>query len=137
MVAIIDAEPDYFRAADILAWYERRETSTIALFETFAAMLRKCGDSTLAEERLREFIHEYDIQVVPLDDFIGQVARTAFVRFGKGRNSKAALNMGDCFAYAASSRLEIDLLYIGEDFPNTDVRTADLPEFLRSKPNDS
>ncbi|MDZ4370909.1 MAG: type II toxin-antitoxin system VapC family toxin [Phenylobacterium sp.] len=47
----------------------------------------------------------------------------AFLRFGKGRH-RARLNLGDCFAYALAKRLDAPLLYKGEDFAFTDVRSA-------------
>jgi ribonuclease VapC len=51
------------------------------------------------------------------------MAIDAFDRFGKGRH-KAALNLGDCFAYACALALEEPLLFKGQDFPQTDVTVA-------------
>ncbi len=39
------------------------------------------------------------MQIVPHDAGLTEVAREAFLRFGKGRHP-AALNFGDCAAYA-------------------------------------
>ena len=47
----------------------------------------------------------------------------AFQRFGKGRHP-AALNFGDCMAYALAKSLDAPLLYKGDDFALTDVRAA-------------
>ncbi len=33
----------------------------------------------------------------------------------------AALNMGDCFAYACAKALAVPLLYKGDDFAQTDL----------------
>ncbi len=41
----------------------------------------------------------------------------------KGRHP-AALNFGDCFAYACARHAGISLLYKGEDFPLTDIAPA-------------
>lgn len=40
--------------------------------------------------------------------------------YGKGRHP-AALNMGDCFAYACAQAHRARLLYKGEDFARTDL----------------
>jgi len=52
-----------------------------------------------------------------------RLARGAAVRIGKGRH-KAALNFGDCFAYALARSEGIKLLCTGNDFPQTDVELA-------------
>ncbi|MDB5457684.1 MAG: VapC toxin family domain ribonuclease [Caulobacter sp.] len=50
-------------------------------------------------------------------------ALDAYLRWGKGVH-RAGLNMGDCFAYALAKALDAPLLYKGDDFPLTDVRSA-------------
>ncbi|MEC9461648.1 MAG: type II toxin-antitoxin system VapC family toxin, partial [Pseudomonadota bacterium] len=53
----------------------------------------------------------------------GNLARQAFLDFGKGRH-KAGLNFGDCFAYALAKDLDEPLLFKGKDFAQTDIRSA-------------
>jgi ribonuclease VapC len=50
-------------------------------------------------------------------------ALAAYLAYGKGVH-RAGLNMGDCFAYALAKQLGAPLLYKGDDFPFTDVRSA-------------
>lgn len=52
-----------------------------------------------------------------------QQAWSAFRRFGKGRH-RAHLNYGDCFSYAAAKHFDCPLLFIGNDFSQTDIRSA-------------
>lgn len=52
-----------------------------------------------------------------------EIARDAFRRFGEGRHP-AALNFGDCFAYALASALGESPLFVGNDFAQTDVVAA-------------
>lgn len=47
----------------------------------------------------------------------------AWLQFGKGRHP-AALNLGDCLAYAAARVGGQPLLCVGEDFPRTDLELA-------------
>ncbi len=47
-------------------------------------------------------------------------ALEAHARYGKGRHP-AALNMGDCLAYACAKANQAKLLYKGGDFAKTDM----------------
>jgi ribonuclease VapC len=47
----------------------------------------------------------------------------AYAKFGKGRHA-AALNMGDCFAYACAKANRARLLFKGDDFAKTDIATG-------------
>lgn len=51
------------------------------------------------------------------------VAVDAWLRFGKGRHP-AALNFGDCIAYAVAHLSGQPLLFVGEDFTRTDIPNA-------------
>ena len=47
----------------------------------------------------------------------------AYGRWGKGAHP-ASLNYGDCFAYEVAIEHNCPLLYVGDDFVQTDVRSA-------------
>jgi len=47
----------------------------------------------------------------------------AYETWGKGVHP-AALNLGDCFAYAVAKEHDCRLLYVGKDFARTDVESA-------------
>ncbi len=51
------------------------------------------------------------------------LAIDAFRRFGR-RRYPASLNIGDCFAYALAAAMEEELLFKGDDFAQTDIRSA-------------
>ena len=61
--------------------------------------------------------------IVRNDVALGGPAFAAFLKFGKGRHA-ARLNLGDCFAYALAKSLDAPLLYKGDDFTKTDIRSA-------------
>lgn len=44
--------------------------------------------------------------------------------FGKGAGHAAALNFGDCFAYALAKTLAAPLLFKGDGFAKTDLKSA-------------
>ena len=52
-----------------------------------------------------------------------KAARRAWRRYGKGRHP-AALNFGDCFAYALAQATGEPLLFKGDDFARTDIPPA-------------
>ena len=74
---------------------------------------------------LDAFVDEAGIELMPVTHEQVEVARLAWRRYGKG-NHPAALNFGDCFAYALAQQIGEPLLFKGEDFVLTDVgRVAD------------
>ena len=48
----------------------------------------------------------------------------AFITFGKGSGHRAGLNFGDVFSYALAKVRDLPLLYKGDDFTHTDIRSA-------------
>lgn len=72
---------------------------------------------------LDELLAEADMDVVPFDATQATLAREAFLRFGKGRHP-AALNFGDCAAYALAKLRKAPLLFKGNDFSKTDIAAA-------------
>ena len=69
------------------------------------------------------FIQESGIELASVTIEQVAVARQAWRRFGKGHHP-AALNFGDCFAYALATSTDEPLLFKGEDFARTDVTRA-------------
>lgn len=64
------------------------------------------------------------LELVPVDEEQTRIALDARIRFGKGFGHSAKLNFGDCFSYALAKTLRAPLLYTGDDFDRTDVRSA-------------
>lgn len=64
-----------------------------------------------------------EANIVSVSSQTARLARQAYADFGKGRHS-AALNFGDCFAYALAKETGEPLLYKGNDFARTDVISA-------------
>jgi ribonuclease VapC len=62
-------------------------------------------------------------ETVDLTPVRAHLAATAYARWGKTFHP-ASLNFGDCFAYATAQEFSCPLLYIGNDFAQTDVISA-------------
>jgi ribonuclease VapC len=71
-----------------------------------------------------EFLSLVEPEIVPFDMEQLVAAREAYVRFGRGSRQAANLNMGDCFAYALAKTRNVPLLFKGDDFVHTDIRSA-------------
>lgn len=100
-------------------------TSPLAVFEMVAALTRRRRQSAeRSAEQVQTFLDTAGIAVVPITEADGRAALTAFARFGKGQGHPAQLNMGDCFAYACARTHEVPLLFVGNDFPQTDIAAA-------------
>lgn len=69
---------------------------------------------------LSRFLEEYQIMLMPFTEGHYGIAVSAWLKYGKGRHP-AALNFGDCMSYAIAKAAEMPLLYIGDDFPQTDL----------------
>lgn len=63
--------------------------------------------------------------VAPVSEAGARRVAQAYARWGKGRHP-AALNFGDCFAYALAKERDCPLLYVGKDFAKTDIQGVDL-----------
>ncbi len=77
-----------------------------------------------ARTDLDTFLSLAGIEVVPVDVRQSGLALEARVKFGRGFGSRAKLNFGDCFAYALAKSMNAPLLFIGNDFSETDVVPA-------------
>jgi ribonuclease VapC len=75
---------------------------------------------------LDALVQRAGVEIVPFDLALATGARMAFLRFGKGRHP-AALNLGDCAAYALAKARDLPLLFKGNDFARTDITPAISP----------
>ncbi len=124
LVAIIAGETDADELADRLEPFETRFCSAISVWESVAA-LRKSYAMTVAAafEEVNVYVTDLRLTYVPIAERELVIAISAFETYGKGRH-KAALNMGDCFAYACAKANGAKLLFKGGDFALTDVDAA-------------
>jgi ribonuclease VapC len=124
IIAIIAAEDDGPSLSVRLGQATRVYVSPIAIYEATLGLAR-IGNASLLDTvaLLDRFLAEVGAAIVPIDGDIGRDAIDAFDRFGRGHHA-AALNLGDCFAYACARRLDAALLCKGTDFPRTDAILA-------------
>ena len=121
VVAILLAESDAARYERAISMAWPRRMSVVALLETTMVIEGRSGPD--AGDDLDLFLQEADIELEPVTLEQVEAARRAWRRFGKGHHP-AALNFGDCFAYALASTKREPLLFKGGDFARTDVEAA-------------
>ena len=122
--SMISGEHDAASLAQKLREADVRLTSPLAVWETAANVSRilKVEHGT-GETLVREFLAEFKIEIIAVLPEMTSFALDAFRRYGKGRHP-AALNFGDCFAYACARHHKVSLLYKGNDFALTDIESA-------------
>ncbi len=78
----------------------------------------------ILKARLEAIFENPGIQVEPVTFEQAKIARQAYRDYGKGSGHKANLNFGDCFSYALARDKREPILYKGDDFVHTDLRSA-------------
>ena len=78
----------------------------------------------IASRRFDELIEEAQIAIEPVTEAQARIARQAYRDFGKTSGHPAKLNFGDCFSYALAKSTGEPLLFKGQDFTQTDVKSA-------------
>lgn len=64
-----------------------------------------------------------DLELVEVTADRARQVGEAYARWGKGFHP-AGLSFGDCFAYALARERGATLLFVGDDFSRTDVKSA-------------
>lgn len=122
LAAVVLGEPD---AEAYLGVMQRAigelTLSAATLVEASIVVEAKQGPDAAAD--LATLLTSLAVETVPVDAAQAAMAVAAWRRFGKGRHP-AALNFGDCFAYALATTTGGRLLFKGQDFPQTDVSSA-------------
>ena len=121
MVAILYREPEAEAFTRLIHDADECRISVASYVELSIVVENQLGPEGM---RLAEaFFRRAGVTVEPVTVEQGELARQAFLDFGKGRH-KAGLNYGDCFPYALAKATGELLLFKGNDFSQTDIRTA-------------
>ena len=125
IVAIMMEEPGSRQLAERLESAAQPMTSPIAIFEAVLAIRRILQVTVeIASDRVDDFLAITGTRSISVTPDIAALALDAFARYGKGQGYPAQLNMGDRFAYAVAKKQDAPLLFKGDDFGKTDIRTV-------------
>lgn len=122
VVAILADEQDAIRYVSKL-WESAGATISAANYLECGIVLDNGPDPRVGRA-LDQFLLESKIAITSVTPEMARRARSAYRDFGKGSGHRARLNFGDCFAYALATECNDTLLYKGDDFGHTDVRSA-------------
>ncbi len=87
------------------------------------SVVLEAREGAAAGHELHTFLKATAIEQTPVTGEHLDAARRAWRRFGNGKHA-AALNFGDCFAYALADVTGEPLPFKGEDCARTDVEAA-------------
>lgn len=121
IVAILRNELEALRLEKALVADPIRLIPATCVLEARMVLASRRGEHALAEIDL--WLHKIAADIIPVDADLVDLATQAWLTYGKGRHP-AALNFADCFSYALAKRADEPLLFIGNDFSQTDIEAA-------------
>lgn len=121
IVAILLDEPDAQHLLKQIEIDPAPTTSVVNAVESTISVGKQIRSYGRAWALVRNFIEEAQLRLegVPVDA-LDEIVDT-YLRYGKGTGHPARLNFGDCFSYALAKRANLELLYKGDDFAQTDL----------------
>lgn len=123
--ALVAIALDEAPANDLRAVLVRAESCVISAATLVeASIVIDSRGNPIAARVFDQLISSGLLTVVPFTLEQAQIARQAYRDFGRGSGHPANLNFGDCFSYALASVRREPLLYVGDDFSHTDIRSA-------------
>lgn len=121
LMAIALDEP---QADALMSLLEAERSLAISAVTVAEALIVGRGRGVAAE--IHKVVDRFDFQVGVVDLAEARRVAGAYARWGKGMHA-AALNFADCFAYALAKQQDCPLLFVGNDFARTDVRSGLAP----------
>ncbi|MSQ02367.1 MAG: type II toxin-antitoxin system VapC family toxin [Myxococcales bacterium] len=118
VIAMLESESDAPAIREAFVATSPRWIGAVGVMECAIVLERRRGG--LAKAGLDALLARFSVRTLAFDGTQVVAAHRAYQQFGKGRHP-AALNLGDCCAYAASKALALPLLQKGDDFRRTDL----------------
>ena len=122
LIAICGDEPERRQFLERILGAEHVSMSSASWLE--AAVVVDARRDPVLSRRFDELIRSVEIDIVPVTASQSAIARQAYRDFGRGSGHPARLNFGDCFSYALATEADEPLLFKGDDFVYTDVRSV-------------
>ena len=122
IIAILRGEDDAEVYARALAAGDVRRLSAASYLE--CGIVLDTQRDPIVSRGLDNLLEEAEFVIEPVTERQARLARVAYADFGKGSGHPAGLNFGDCLSYALAQDLREPLLWKGDDFGHTGVRSA-------------
>jgi ribonuclease VapC len=121
LVAVLAQEPDAALFSRLMGESSRVRVSAATVLETSLVIGPNGVDG------LDLLLRSAGADIMPFDQTQLDQARVGHFRYGRGRGSRARLNLGDSFSYGLAMSMGEPLLFKGNDFALTDVTPAYVP----------
>lgn len=118
LMAILLGEADSDACMDVL-----EGAAALAISAGTAAEALIVADRRGLGEEMRRLLDGLGFEISPVTPASARLVAEGYARWGKGA-PPAGLNFGDCFAYALAAERVAPLLYVGDDFAQTDLSPA-------------
>jgi ribonuclease VapC len=122
LVAILRKEPEEPSFGRILDDAESLRISAATYLE-LSIVIDSRQDPTMSR-KIDDLLDRFSIEVEPVTAEQARIARQAYRDYGRGSGHAANLNFGDCFSYALARAKREPILFKGDDFGHTDLRSA-------------
>ena len=119
VLAWLKSEPERERIVQALEAHSVCRVSAVSVLEAHIVVRAREHPTMLG--KLDRFLEEIDALVMAFDEQQARLAATAFQQYGKGQGHPAQLNLGDCVVYALAKAVGEPLLFVGDDFSQTDI----------------
>lgn len=122
VVAVVRDEPDAALLSEAMIRAGHVRMSAATYLET--SIVIESRRDPVAARVVDTILSRFGVELEPFTAEHAEIARAAYRDFGRGSGHPARLNFGDCFAYALAKATGEPLLYKGDDFAHTDIRSA-------------
>jgi ribonuclease VapC len=122
LVAILKNEPEAELFSDAIESAKVVRISAATHLETHIVV--DGYRSPVLTARLEVILSNPGVVIEPVTVDQARIARQAYRDYGKGSGHRAGLNFGDCFSYALARATREPILFKGDDFQHTDLRSA-------------
>lgn len=122
LVAIFKQEPGHELLQKKIDEADHVFVGAPTLLETAMVLTRVTGRGQ--HLLLEAYLRRIDAITIDFTEAHYALAAEAFVRYGRGFNSKSNLSFGDCLSYAIAALACDKLLFVGSDFTHTDITAA-------------
>ena len=122
IAAILKRETGWERLSRILDSANNVRISAGTYVE-ISIVVERWKNPTLSR-RFDELLASFNVAIEPVTAEQALIARQAYRDYGKGSGHPANLNFGDCFSYALAHVTREPILYKGDDFVHTNLRSA-------------
>ena len=122
LIAILKREPDYSSLSAALDASTDSRMSAASYLET--GIVADAWRDPILSRQVDELVEQFSIEIEPVTVEQALIAREAYRDYGRASGHPANLNFSDCFSYALARAKREPILFKGDNFRHTDLRSV-------------